>query len=163
MSSRMAKAEEHYGLLLPERRRRGALDEAGGKMEFGAELLLELAHLAAIGFVIVTGEVQHAVKDQHLYLGEQVVADSGGLGPRRLQGDGDVAARGLAWGRSGKSGKGKHVGGLVLAPELQVEALNFGVAGEQDVDLAGEPGGALRLIRKTREGEAAEVFRFSSF
>jgi hypothetical protein len=128
-------------------------------MEFGAELLLEFAHLAMVGFVIVTGQVQHAVKDQNLHFGEQVVANPGGLGASRLEGDGDVAA----FGCGEKRGKGKYVGGLILAAELQVEALNFSVAGEQDVDLAGEPGGALSLVRKAREGQAAEVFRFSSF
>lgn len=137
-------------------------------MEIGAKLLLEFAHLAAVGFVIVTGEVQHAVKDEDLYLREQVVANAGGLGTSRLEGDGDVAARGRVFGRKGSSGagkigEGKHVGRLVLAAELQVKALNLRVAGEQDVDLTGEPGGALSLVRKTREGEAAEVFRFSSF
>jgi hypothetical protein len=138
---------------------RGALNEAGGKTEFGAEPLLEFEHFAAIGFVIVTGEVQHAVEDENLYLGEQVVADGGGLGASGLERDGDVAALGGGEER----GKGKHVGGFVLAAELQVEALNFGVAGEQDVDLAGESGGALSLVGKARKGEAAEVFGFSSF
>jgi hypothetical protein len=127
-------------------------------VEFGAELLLESAHLTAIGFVIVPGEVQHAVKDENFQLGEQIVADFGGLGAGGLERDGDVAACGGICG-----GKGKHVGGLILAAELQVEALNFGVAGEQDVDLAGEAGGALSLVGETRQGEAADVFRFSSF
>ncbi len=77
-------------------------------MEFGAELLLEFAHLAAIGFVIVTGEVQHAVKDQNLYLREQVVADAGGLGASRLKGDGDVAAPGVSC--VGRSAGGGSVG-----------------------------------------------------
>ncbi len=128
-------------------------------MEFVAELLLEFAHLAVIGFVIVTGEVQHSVKDQNFHFGEQVVANTAGLCSSRLEGDGDVAA----FGGGEKRGKGKHVGGLILAAELQVEALDLSVAGEQDVDLTGESGSALSLVRKAREGQAAEVFRFSSF
>ena len=60
-------------------------------------------------------------------------------------------------------GKGKHVGRLILAAELQVEPLEFSVAGEQDVDLARESGGTLSLVREAREGESAELFRFSSF
>jgi hypothetical protein len=50
-----------------------------------------------------------------------------------------------------------------VAAELQVEALHLGVAGEQDVDLAAESGGALRLVGEPRQGEAAELFRFSPF
>ncbi len=132
-------------------------------MEFGTELLLELAHLAAIGFMVMARKMQHSVKDENFYLREQVVADFGSLAPSRLEGNGDVAASALGCGAVGDSGKGKHVRGLVLAPELQVKALNFRVAGEQDVDLAGDPGRTLRLVRETREGKAAEVFRFSSF
>jgi hypothetical protein len=62
-----------------------------------------------------------------------------------------------------RGGKGKHVSGLVFVAELQVEALHLGVAGKQDVDLAPDSGGALSPVGKTRQGEAAEVFRFSSF
>jgi hypothetical protein len=63
-------------------------------MEFGAQPLLEAEHLAAIALVVVTGKVQYAVEDEHLDLGQQVVAEGGGLGPRRRHGDGDVSACG---------------------------------------------------------------------
>jgi len=81
------------------------------------------------------------------------------LGASRLERDGDVAA----FGGGEERGKGKHVGGLILAAELQVEALKFSVAGEQDIDLTGESGSTLSLAGKARKSEAAEVFRFSSF
>ncbi len=155
--------EDHYGLL-----RAGgcvALDEAGRETEPGAELLLEPAHLAAIGFVVVPGQMQHAVEDENFHFGEQVVADLGGLAAGALERNGDVAgsgASGTALRLRAPGGKGKHVGRLVLVAELQVEALHLGVAGEQDVHLAGESGCALSLVRKTRQGKAAKVFRFSS-
>jgi hypothetical protein len=121
----------------------------------------------------VPGQVQHAVEDEHFDFGEQVVPSGGGLEAGGLQRDGDVAAR-SGFGASGTrqrtplrlqalGWKGKHVGGGVVVAELRIEALHFGVAGEQDVDFAGEPGGALGLVGKTRESEAAEVLRFSSF
>jgi hypothetical protein len=70
-------------------------------MEFGAQLLLQAEHLAAIALVVVAGQVQHAVEDQHLDLGEQVVAEAGGLGPCRRDGDGDVSACGRGRGLGG--------------------------------------------------------------
>jgi hypothetical protein len=120
--------------------------------------LFELVHLAAIRFVVVTGEVQHAVEDENFHFREQVMANPGGLGSRRLDGDRNVSALG----RVG-AGEREHVGGLIHVAELQIEALHFSVAGEQDVDLAGEPGSALSLIRKSCECQAAQVLRFSSF
>jgi hypothetical protein len=107
--------------------------------------------------MVVSGEVQHAVEDENLYLGEQVVADFGGLGASGLERDGDVSA---SW---RLAGKGEHVGGFVFVAELEVETLDFGVAREQDIYFAGEPCDALSLVRKTREGQAAQVFRFSAF
>ena len=59
--------------------------------------------------------------------------------------------------------EGKHIGGLVLMAEPQVEAPHLGVSGEQDVDLTGDPGRALSPVRKAGKGQAAEVFRSSSF
>lgn len=136
-------------------------------MEFGAELLFESTHLSAIGFMIVTGQVQHAMQDENLDFREQVVADPSRLGASPLHGDGDIAARRRLSGRrfsgAAKSREGEHVGRRILAAELQVEALNLSVAGEQNINLTGEPGGALSFVRKTRQGEAAKLFRISSF
>jgi hypothetical protein len=51
-----------------------------------------------------------------------------------------------------RGGKRKHVGRFVLLAELQVEALDFSIAGEQDIDFAAEPCRALSLVRKPCEG-----------
>jgi len=61
-----------------------------------------------------------------------------------------------------RGGKRKHVSRFVLLAELQVEALDFSIAGEQDIDFAAEPCRALSLVRKPCEGQPAQVFRFSS-
>ncbi len=58
--------------------------------------------------------------------------------------------------------EGKHVGGFVLATELQIEPVHLGVTGEQDIDLTGESGRALSPVCKTGKSEAAEVLRSSS-
>jgi hypothetical protein len=134
------------------------LNEPSREFEFGTKTPLEFLHLAAVGFVVMPGQVQHAMKDKDFDLRKQIVAEGGGLGASRLQRDGDVATR-----QRLAAGKGKHVGGFVLAAKLQVEALNFGVAREQNIYLAGESSDALSPVGKTCEGQTAQVFRFSSF
>jgi hypothetical protein len=54
-------------------------------MQVSTEALFKPPHLAAVSFVVVPGKVQHAVKDENLYLGQQVMADFGSLRARRLE------------------------------------------------------------------------------
>jgi hypothetical protein len=108
--------------------------------------------------MVVSCKMQHAVKDQYFDFSQQIVANLGRLSARRLQGDGNIAASQL-WLRR----KGEHVGWFVLAAELQIQALHFRVAGEQDIHLTVESGGTLSLVGETGQGQAAQVFRFSSF
>jgi hypothetical protein len=75
------------------------------------------------------------VEEEDFDLDFEGVVEGGGLAGGGIEGDGEVAGvlRGdFEWG-----GKAKDVGGLVLAAVGAVEALEFGVRGEEDVNFAG--------------------------
>jgi hypothetical protein len=70
---------------------RGALDEALGKAETGAEEALAASHFAVVGLVVVTGEVEEAVEDEDLDFSGEGMALLGGLTAGGGNADGKIA------------------------------------------------------------------------
>ena len=48
-----------------------ALDEALRQVEFGAEQAFAAGHLAFVGFVVVTGEMEQTVKNENFDFGRE--------------------------------------------------------------------------------------------
>jgi hypothetical protein len=59
--------------------------------EAAAQAAFDAIHFAAIGFVIVAGEMQHAVKDQDAQFVGQAAIETTGVAARGGGRDGDVA------------------------------------------------------------------------
>ena len=131
-----------------------AFDEAVGEFEFAAEFSFAGGHLALVGLVVFAGEVEQAVEDEDLYFGVEGVVVGGGLAGGGVDGDGEVA--GVLRGYLGWRGEAEDVGGLVLAAIGAVEALEFGVGGEEDVDLAFEADGGSGAVEEARQGGLRE-------
>ena len=133
---------------------RRALDEAVRQAETGAQRALAASHPAGIGFVIVTGQVQQAVEDQHFQLGSKGVAACGALPASGFDADGHVARRLLrgpeAWDWLG--GKRENVGGLVLVQKAAVKLPDAPVRCEQNRDLAAETDSGLGFSLEAGEG-----------
>jgi hypothetical protein len=132
----------------------GTLDQALGQAEAGAQQELAAGHLAFVNFMVVAGQVEKAVKNQHSKLCGQRVAAGGGLLAGGGDADGQVARRALRSFQPRKLDRREreHIGGLVLAAELAVEAADILVGGEQDGDLAAEANSGLRQGKKAAEG-----------
>jgi hypothetical protein len=131
----------------------GAFDEAEGEIESGAEEALAAGHLAGVGLMVVSGEVEQAVEDEDLDFGGEGVPLSCGLLAGGVDGDGQVAGRLFAapdaWNWLG--GEREDVGGFVLVAEVAVEGLDVLVGGEKDADCAFESDGGLRLAEVCAE------------
>ena len=96
--------------------------------------------------MVVAGEVEQAVEDEDFDFRRERVALLDGLAERRGHTDGQVACN-FFGGRTANwtlRGEGKHVSGLVLAPEAGIEFADGGIGGEQHGDIAIEPDGCLR-------------------
>jgi hypothetical protein len=128
---------------------RGAGDEGGREFEGGAESCFAGSHLAVVGLVVQAGEVKQAVEDEDAELFFERVAILRGLTGGGFERDGEVA--GMVLGDLGGSREAEDVGGLVLAAEGAVEALQFGVGGDEDFDLAGEIDELAGAVEKARE------------
>ena len=110
--------------------------------ELFPQTMLEHRHLAMIGFVVVTGEVEHAMKNEDLQFLREVVMEAAGVGGGDGGADDDVAgevARDL-----GQGGKAEDVGGGVFAAELAVQGLHAAARDDEDVDVAADTGGTAR-------------------
>jgi hypothetical protein len=127
-----------------------AFDEALRQAEAGAEPALAAGHLAGVGFVVVTGEMEQAVKDEDFDFGRERMTLLAGLAQRGGDADGQVT--GDLFSADAFGGKGEHVGGFVLVAELAIEFANRRVGGEQHCDLAFEANGGLRFGEKTCQG-----------
>jgi hypothetical protein len=105
--------------------------------------------------------MEQAVEHQHLDLGGERMALLDGLTERGGNGDGQVP--GDFFRANAVGGKGKHVGGLVFAAELAVQAADSEVGGELHGDFAPEADGCLRQGQKTGQGagggQAEVLFR----
>lgn len=121
----------------------------------GAPAGLGAAHAAAVGFVVVAEEVEEAVEEEDAEFGRGVVAVGGGLGGGAVPGNSYVAqwALGLA------GGKREDVGGVVLAEEVAVHALEAGVGGNEAAEGAAEGDFIAEGAGKGLEFAAAEAGR----
>ena len=131
-----------------------SVDQADGELEFGAEFGFAGGHLAGVGLVVEAGEVEQAVEEQDADLDVEGVAEGGGLAGGSVERDGKVAGMDCELSRG--RGEAEDVGGFVLAAVGAVEALERGVAGEEDVDLAGKAYGGAGAGEEAREAGLRE-------
>jgi hypothetical protein len=118
-----------------------------GKAEASAEELLAAGHSAAIGFVVVAGQVQEAVQDEDFDFGGKRMALFGSLAERRGYADGHIAGDPLRTQTFRR--ERQDVRRFVLAPEAAIEFANGRVGGQEHRDLPLEPQGLLRRGEKT--------------
>jgi len=96
------------------------------ELETGAQQTLAAGHFAVIYLVIIAGEVQETVEDEHLDLSGKRMALLGGLTERRGYADSQVTGDLFrSWaGICALGGKRQNVCGFVLAAEPGVELAN---------------------------------------
>ncbi len=130
----------------------------GAPAGFGA------AHAAAVGFVVVTEEVEEAVEEEDAEFGGGVVGVGGGLGGGAVPGDGDVAKEaGAGVGAGGPvlvrftGWERQDVGGVVLAEEVSVHALELGIGGDEAAEGAAEGDFVAEGAGESLEFAAAEA------
>src|SRR5687767_6134434 len=95
-----------------------SLNQTGGEAKILAPLFLRPGHPSAIGVMVHSEKMQHAVQHENRNLVFACMAVLLCLFGRALGGDGDIAKCALflsGW-------KGKHVRGAILASKLAVEA-----------------------------------------
>jgi hypothetical protein len=118
--------------------------------ELGAQCPLATGHLARVGLVVITGEVEHTVKDEHLDFDGKRMALPGGLAECSGHADSKIAGEffralklnlGFGWER-------KDIGWFINAPKLAVEAAYGSVSGKQHADLTSESNRRLRSGEK---------------
>lgn len=97
------------------------MNEPGGQVKFGAPERFAAGHFTVIGFMVHAKEMECAMEHENHDLLFDGVAELGGLLAGALEGDGEFVG----------TGEGKDVGGGILTAELEVEAAEFGIAGEQ--------------------------------
>ena len=108
-------------------------------------MLFLCGHFAVIGLVIITGEVQHSVQNQHFqFIGEGVAKPLRVLSCN-LRRDGNIADQLVRTAISAIRGRGKrqYVGRPALFPEAAVQVTHGDVVSDQDIDLAAKPRSAL--------------------
>ena len=100
--------------------------------------------------MVFSGEVQEAVEDEDADFLAEGVAVGGGLAGGGVEGDGEVAGVMLRdlWG----GGEAEDVGGLVLAAKVFVEAAEFGVGGEEELDFTGKGEERAGAVEEAGEG-----------
>ena len=114
----------------------GTLYEAVRQSELASQKPFAAGHLTVILFVIHAGEVQHAVKDQHLEFRQRAVTEFLAVRPRDIRRDRDISGDSLRLRR-----KRDHVRRLILLPEGFVQFLYLAISGDHDRNLALQLGG----------------------
>jgi len=127
-----------------------ALDQSLRQMQSGAQEPLAARHLPRVGLMVVAGQVQQAVQNENLDFGGERMVLLARLAQGRGHADGQVAGHLFCAGTFG--GKGEHVGGLVLAPELTIEPADGRVGGQQHGHLALQAHGSLRGGQESGQG-----------
>jgi hypothetical protein len=96
--------------------------------------------------MVVSGEVQQAVKDKHFQFGSKGVSERGALSAGPVHADGNVACQLLFYSDLGGSdsgdrfgGESENVGGLVFAQKLAIQPAEGRIRGEKDRDFAANP------------------------
>ena len=121
-------------------------NQAGGQTETRAPAFFRARHLSAVGFVVETEQVQHAVQHQDLDFVFYSVAEFARLGPGSAQRNGEIAQTGggptaawpggLAGGRADacSGGEREHVGGVIQTAKFAIQAAQIGVAGDEAIE-----------------------------
>src|SRR5262249_15998765 len=112
-------------------------NERSRKFEPCAQASFDASHLSIVGFVVMSGEGRDAVEEEYVELVEGGVAKSQSVFIGDVNRDGNVAAVGTR--------KGQDIGRLILAAKTAIEFLQPRIAGDQDIDFAGDAGQTLRL------------------
>ena len=107
-------------------------DEGGRETEFAAEFRFAGGHLAVVVFVVFSGEMQEAVKEEDANFIAQGMAVDFSLKRCGFERDGKVAC--VPCGEFGWRRKAKDVGGFVLTTEAFVQLAKGRVTGEEDID-----------------------------
>ncbi len=104
--------------------------------------------------MVQAGEMEEAVEEEDAEFGGEGVAMRGGLAGGGIEREGEVAGVLVGGGEAGdgEGGEAEDVGGLVLIAEGLVEAFEFGVGGEEDVDAASEADGGAGTVEEARQG-----------
>jgi hypothetical protein len=99
---------------------------------------LPAVHPAGVGFMVVSGQMQKAVKDENLDLRRKRVSLASRLPASPVHADGNVACQLLFGSDPGDrfGGESENVGGLVFAQELAIQPAEGRIRGEKDRDLA---------------------------
>ena len=111
-----------------------SFDEGGGETEFAAEFRFAGGHLAVVGFVVFSGEMQEAVEEEDANFIAQGMTVDFSLNRCGFERDGKVAS--MPCGEFGWRRKAEDIGGFVLATEAFVEPAKSRVTGEEDIDCA---------------------------
>ena len=106
-----------------------ALDERIRQLQFFPQCAFLRRHRAIIGFVIVSGQMQHSMQDQHLQLVCRRMAIAFRVFGGNLGGDGDISAI--------FTGKREHIRRLIFFAKTAVQPANLAVAGNQDGNFTG--------------------------
>jgi len=113
-------------------------------------------HLAAVGFVVIAGEMEQSMEDEDLDLRFGGVPEFGCIGGRDLGGDGNVSPD-FALPLDGF--EAQDVSRLVLVPVLAVHPAEFVARGNKNHDLARQSDGALGLACEQGQGPLANPSR----
>jgi hypothetical protein len=125
------------------------LDQPLRQPQLCAQKPLAARHFAVVGLVIVTGQMQQPMQNQHLDLDSQRMLLLLGLAQRGGHAHGQIAgnlfrANALSW-------KRKHIGGLVLAAKLAIQAAYRSIGGQLHIDLATQAHSRLRQQKKAAQ------------
>jgi len=105
-----------------------------------AEVGFASGHLSGVSLVVFTGQVKQTVEEEDFNFDLEGMGEVGGLAGGGVERDGEVA--GVLFferaAREGVGGKAEDVGGLIFPTKGAVEALEFGVGGKENVNMAGE-------------------------
>jgi len=118
-----------------------------------AEIGFASGHLSGVSLVVFTGQVKQTVEEEDFNFDMEGMGEMGGLAGGGVERDGEVA--GVLFferaAREGVGGKAEDVGGLILSTEGAIEALEFGVGGKENVNMAGERDGGAGTVEEARQ------------
>jgi hypothetical protein len=106
---------------------------------------LAARHLPFVGFMIVTGQMEQAMKNEYLNFRGERVSLLNRLAPGGGHTDRQVAGNLLRAFRQCAGGKREHVGRLVDAAVLAIEPADLSISGKQYAHLASQTDRRLRL------------------
>ncbi len=138
---------------------RAALCEREGKGEALPQFRLERCHLSIVGFVVLSGEMEHAMQNQDTQLFGQRMSQPFRVVGGNINRDGKIAG-GACMERDallGRGGKAEHIRHLVFFAILTVELLEAITCSEENADLSLEFCRTVRGLCESDQGAATET------